>query len=126
MAYSSAVERLTVNQDVAGSIPAMPVKKQVKEVKKMRNKIATIALILMTCCFSGCGSCSRAWTDIKSDFSNGLKREINVYTANGDLIAHYEGRIDIETNDGGYLKFDLDGKRYIYYNCFVETIAEID
>lgn len=26
MAYSSVVERLTVNQDVAGSIPAMPVK----------------------------------------------------------------------------------------------------
>ncbi len=32
--------------------------------------------------------------------------------------------IDIETNDGGYVKFDFDGKRYIYYNCFVETIAE--
>lgn len=26
LAYSSVVERLTVNQDVAGSIPAMPVK----------------------------------------------------------------------------------------------------
>lgn len=25
LAYSSVVERLTVNQDVAGSIPAMPV-----------------------------------------------------------------------------------------------------
>jgi hypothetical protein len=43
---------------------------------------------------------------------------------NGKIIASYEGRIDIETNDGGYVKFDYDGKRYVYYNCFVETIAD--
>ena len=49
---------------------------------------------------------------------------INVYTADGKIIASYEGRIDIETNDGGYVKFDYDGKRYVYYNCFVETIAD--
>lgn len=41
-------------------------------------------------------------------------------------LATYEGKIDIETNDGGYVKFDFDGKRYIYYNCFVESIADID
>lgn len=34
--------------------------------------------------------------------------------------------IDIDTNDGGYVKFDFNGKRYIYYNCFVESIADID
>lgn len=33
---------------------------------------------------------------------------------------------DIATNDGGYVKFDFNGKRYIYYNCFVESIADID
>ena len=31
-----------------------------------------------------------------------------------------------ETNNGGYVKFDFNGKRYIYYNCFVESIADID
>lgn len=35
-------------------------------------------------------------------------------------------KIDIETNDGGYVKFDYKGKRYMYYNCFVESIADID
>ena len=75
---------------------------------------------------TGCSSCSRAMVDIKSDIGGGLQREINVYTAEGELLAHYEGKIDIETNDGGYVKFDLDGKRYIYYNCFIETIAEIE
>lgn len=53
-----------------------------------------------------------------------MNRIINVYTADGKIIASYEGRIDIETNDGGYVKFDYDGKRYVYYNCFVETIAD--
>ena len=82
--------------------------------------------MLMIATTTGCSSCSRAMVDIKSDIGGGLQREINVYTADGELLAHYEGKIDIETNDGGYVKFDLDGKRYIYYNCFIETIAEIE
>lgn len=72
----------------------------------------------------GCASVDRLGTDIKSDLNGGLNRIINVYTADGKIIASYEGRIDIETNDGGYVKFDYDGKRYVYYNCFVETIAD--
>ena len=68
----------------------------------------------------------RALLDQKSDFKNGIERTVTVYTANGEVIAQYTGKIDIDTNDGGYVKFDFDGKRYIYYNCFIETIAEIE
>lgn len=75
---------------------------------------------------TGCASWDRFMTDIKSEVGNGLQRTVTVYTANGDVIATYEGKIDIESADGGYVKFDLDGKRYIYYNCFFETIAEIE
>lgn len=75
--------------------------------------------------FKNTASGQRALIDQKSNISNGLERTINVYTANGDLIATYSGKIDIETNDGDYVKFDFEGKRYIYYNCFVESIAEI-
>ena len=46
--------------------------------------------------------------------------------ANRDIIATYTGKIDIDQNDGGYVKFDFERKRYIYYNCFVETIANIE
>ena len=42
-----------------------------------------------------------------------------------DKFAEFEGKIDIEGNDGGYVLFDYEGKRYTYYNCFVESIAEI-
>ena len=76
--------------------------------------------------FENTASGQRALTDEKSELNNGLERVINVYTANGDLIAKYEGVIDIEGNDGGYVIFDFEGKRYTYYNCFIESIAIID
>ena len=72
----------------------------------------------------GCASWDRAVTDMKSDIGGGLNRTINVYTADGKLLAQYKGKIDIESKEGGYVKFDYKGKRYIYYNCFVETIAD--
>ena len=76
--------------------------------------------------FDNTASGQRALLDQKSDFNNGIERTVTVYTANGEIIAQYTGKIDIETNDGGYVKFDFDGKRYIYYNCFIETIAEAE
>ena len=82
--------------------------------------ITAISIISLT----GCASLDRFVTDIKSDVGDGLNRTITVYTANGDIISEYEGKIDIEESEGGYVKFDLNGKRYIYYNCFVETIAD--
>lgn len=90
--------------------------------------IAVIVAILlgMFWWFNNTASGQRALTDQKSEFANGLERVVRVYTANGDIIAEYEGIIDIEGNDGGYVLFDYEGKRYIYYNCFVESIAEIE
>ena len=76
--------------------------------------------------FDNTASGQRALLDQKSDFNNGIERTVTVYTANGEVIAQYTGKIDIDTNDGGYVKFDFDGKRYIYYNCFIETIAEVE
>lgn len=92
----------------------------------MNKKLIMIitAIVLVTCVFSGCATWDRTVTDVKSEFNNGLDRTITVYTANGDIIAQYEGKIDIQESQGGYVKFDFEGKRYIYYNCFVETIAD--
>lgn len=88
--------------------------------------IIIIALLLgMLWWFNNTASGQRALTDQKSELANGLERVVRVYTANGDIIAEYEGIIDIEGNAGGYVLFDYQGKRYTYYNCFVESIAEI-
>lgn len=75
--------------------------------------------------FNNTASGQRALVNQKSEFNNGLNRIVTVYTADGEIIAQYEGRIDIEEKDGGYVLFDYDGKRYTYYNCFVESIADI-
>lgn len=88
--------------------------------------VICIALLIgMLWYYNNTASGQRALVDQESELSNGMERVIRVYTANGDLIAEFEGRIDIEGNDGGYVLFDYQGKRYTYYNCFVESIAEI-
>ena len=93
---------------------------------------AIISLILIIGLFCGIhwyfnntASGQRALTDQKSELANGLNRTVTVYTADGNVIAQYKGIIDIEGNDGGYVLFDFEGKRYTYYNCFVESIADI-
>lgn len=75
--------------------------------------------------YGNTASGKRAMVDQKSELNNGIERTITVYTADGKVIAQYTGEIDIEGNDGGYVLFDYNGKRYTYYNCFVESIAEI-
>jgi hypothetical protein len=98
----------------------------------MSDKKKRIAVIVYCICFFSIlsfilinsSSIKRSIVDFKSDIDGGLERTINVYTANGDLMATYTGKIDLDMNVGGYVKFDFEGKRYIYYNCFVESIAE--
>ena len=49
MVYSSVVERLTVNQDVAGSIPAMPVMSTLvqKPMSAMEEQKLAVDIILL-------------------------------------------------------------------------------
>ena len=56
--------------------------------------------------------------------NGGLERIINIYTLDGKLIATYEGKIDIDDNSNGSVMFDLDGKRYVYYNAIIEVIEK--
>lgn len=101
------------------------------KIGKVLSVVISLALVVallfgMLWYFNNTASGQRALVDQKSDFNNGLERTITVYTADGEVIAQYSGLIDIATSDGGYIKFDFEGKRYIYYNCFVESVAEIE
>ena len=69
-------------------------------------------------------STQRQIKDIQSEYTGGLNRHINVYSYNGDKLAEYDGRIDIAERDDGVVKFQLKGKRYIYYNAIVEVIEK--
>ena len=68
----------------------------------------------------------RAIIDQQSNINNGLERTINILNADGEVIRTYTGVIDIEGNDGGYVVFDYNGRRYTYYNCYLESIADIE
>jgi hypothetical protein len=75
----------------------------------MKKYLIVIAItICMILTLFGCESWERGMVDLKSEFG-GLDRIIRVYTANGEIIAEYEGKIDIAVTDGGYVKFDHDG-----------------
>lgn len=98
--------------------------------EKMNRKpilltVSCIAAVLtMMLVFSGFASLERFSKTIDSDLNGGLDRTVVIYTYTGEELARYEGKIDLETTDGGKLLFDLDGKRYIYYNCTVEVIEK--
>jgi hypothetical protein len=73
---------------------------------------------------TGCtASCDRQRKDIASNWGGGLNRIVNIYSLDGVLISSYEGKIDIEDRENSIL-FDLDGKRYIYYNAIIEVIEK--
>lgn len=87
--------------------------------------LTVILLVGMLWYFGNTASGKRALVDQKSELNNGLSSTVTVYTADGRVLAQYTGEIDIEGNDGCYVLFDFEGKRYTYYNCFVEMVASI-
>lgn len=86
--------------------------------------VVALVLVIMVVPMTRCASLRRIGKDIKSDFSGGLERTLTVYNANGDVLKTYKGKIDLESTEGGIVKFDLNGQRIMYYNCYVEVIEE--
>ncbi len=94
-------------------------------MKRIVSKIVLIVgLIGCLLLIGSCASCDRSLKSCNSDISGGLNRIINVYDYQGDLLATYEGKIDIDDNQNSSIMFDLDGKRYVYYNAIIEVIEK--
>ncbi len=95
----------------------------------MRRIIAKILIVFMLCTMfllgTGCASCERGLKSCNSDLNGGLYRTLNVYSLDGQLLATYEGKIDIDDNaNSNSIMFELDGKRYVYYNAIIEVIEK--
>ena len=83
-----------------------------------------IAIILIAVLWTGLfwyynntASGVRAVKDQQSEFNNGIERHIVVKDYSGGIIAEYEGKMDIETDNETYVLFDdEEGKRHIIYN----------
>lgn len=97
-------------------------------MKKIKKQIMMIAALLALCfvlcsCTEGC---SRSCKDIDSNFNGGLYRTVKVYDIEGELVAEYTGKFDIETDHSTYILWDDEmGKRHIiYFSTFNVIIDE--
>lgn len=98
-------------------------------VEKVEAKYKIIALIievvLIVAMVGGCAayntkteSGKRSLKTWQSETSGGIDRTVTVYDINGEEVAKYTGRFDVEesSQEGVVkIKFDCDGKRHIIY-----------
>lgn len=77
------------------------------------KKLVLVALVLLA--LSSCTeSTQRSIKSIKSDWTGGLNRKVEVYDYNGGLIKSWEGKFDVKETDQNSVYFDdADGKRVI-------------
>ncbi|MCK5199858.1 MAG: hypothetical protein KAR21_15980, partial [Spirochaetales bacterium] len=75
----------------------------------MKKIVLAVVIILMVSILSGCGeSFQRSVKTFKSEYAGGLERRIEVYSATGELLKTYEGKLDIEANEyGNKVLFDM-------------------
>ena len=88
----------------------------------MNKLLLLVVLTGVTLVFAtGCTeSFQREVKNMTSEYMGGLKRTAKVYSSDGDLIAQYEGKFDVQSSEfGNKVLFDIDGKRVIIYNATV-------
>jgi hypothetical protein len=93
------------------------------------KRIIALTLIMLALIANLCScteACDRTCKDIGSNYNGGLYRTVKVYDINGNLIAEYEGKFDVETDNESYILWDDElGKRHIiYYTTFNVIIDE--
>lgn len=88
------------------------------------NKIAKVsAIVLGVLLFIGGGiwyytnteAGKRAMKNLDSNINGGIEREVSVYDVDGDMIAHYEGKFDVDYDSDRIIFDDENGKRHIIY-----------
>lgn len=57
----------------------------------------------------------RAYKDQQSNFQGGISRTVTICDINGEILAQYSGKFDVETKDGWLLFDDEAGKRHMIY-----------
>lgn len=69
----------------------------------------------------------RAYKDQQSNINGGIYREVKVYDIEGDLMAEYSGKFDVETTPEYVLFDDENGNRHIiYYTTGTIIIDELE
>ena len=70
----------------------------------------------------------RAYKTQQSNFGGGIERKVTVYDIEGDVIAEYRGKFDVEYDNDRILFDDENGMRHIIYyptgNVIIDEIGE--
>lgn len=91
---------------------------------KIKRIVFIVVMALALSFLAGCASLQRGCKSCTSDMNGGLYRVVCVYDYCGNLIAQHEGLIDIDDNENGSIMFELNGKRYVYYNAIIAVIEK--
>lgn len=103
-----------------------------KEFGEVFKKARIVGAILCVCLLVGMlwyynstEEGKRAFHTQESNLNGGLNRKVTVYDAIGNVLYEYEGRIDVEYENGKVLFDDESGKRHvIYYNTGTAIVEE--
>jgi hypothetical protein len=89
-------------------------------MKIMGRKTTAVVCLLAIFLLGGCSQkFQRGVKDFQSKWV-GLERKVTVYSASGEPVKIYEGRIDIEpTEYGNKIKFAHDGNMVLIFNMGV-------
>ncbi len=90
------------------------------------KKVVALALLVTVIFLVGCSQkFQRGVKDFQSKWV-GLDRKVTVYSANGEPVKTYKGRIDIEkTEYGNKIKFAHDGHMVMIFNMGV-VVEELE
>ena len=90
--------------------------------------IITIAIVVgQLWYYNNSESGKRAIKTQESNYSGGIKRSVQVYDINGELIKEYKGKFDIDYDDDRIIFDDEKGKRHtIFYTTGTVVVDELD
>ena len=79
--------------------------------------LIAIVMMITASLLAGCSAeFQRQMKDVQSNYGGGLNRTVTAYSATGEEIGKWQGKIDVKENENKVL-FDLNGKRTIIYNA---------
>ena len=85
-----------------------------------------ILVIVANICLTESGK--RKLKTFESNFTGGICRVVKVYDVEGDIIAEYKGKFDIEYDENRILFDDENGLRHIIYyptgNIIIDEVSE--